>query len=317
MRRPTPRALRIAAVVLGATGLAVCIGIGAQSPAVRSAVDSVLTWGRAHRVEGAIGLPLLALSLDVPPVVLQLPGHFLLWSLPVVFGYALGALQVALVVSTSAMIQFALGRWLLYRCVRRRARASSLFRAVDAAIARRGLSLVLLLRASLIPDPMVSYGLSVTEVSLRDYALGAALETCKRTCATLYIAFAAQAVAGSTSEAAADRASLIALCVSAPFLGAALWMLCRRVRVELRAIEESRAAAEAPNAAEHDVEEGSKEGAATAAAAGACEEGAAGGAGEQTERAGRGELDDGPHAQLLAASLGEASSSDPSHSKDL
>lgn len=95
-------------------------------------------------------------------------------------GFAWGPLQGVLVVWPSATIgavgAFLLGRTLLRDVVEARVSKDPRFQAIEGAVQRDGLQLVLLLRLSpLFPFNALNYALGLTSVSLRDYTLGTAI----------------------------------------------------------------------------------------------------------------------------------------------
>jgi uncharacterized membrane protein YdjX (TVP38/TMEM64 family) len=84
-----------------------------------------------------------------------------------------GTLLVSPVSVTAATIAFLLGRTVARGWIAERVQRDPRFAAVDAAIEREGLKIVLLLRLSpVIPFNVLNYALGLTRVRLRDYVLG-------------------------------------------------------------------------------------------------------------------------------------------------
>jgi uncharacterized membrane protein YdjX (TVP38/TMEM64 family) len=86
---------------------------------------------------------------------------------------ALGSVYVFIGASVGATLAFLIGRYLARSWVSKQIEGNTKFRAVDEAIAREGLKIVLLTRLSpIFPFNLLNYGLGVTQVSLKDYILG-------------------------------------------------------------------------------------------------------------------------------------------------
>jgi uncharacterized membrane protein YdjX (TVP38/TMEM64 family) len=125
-------------------------------------------------IEGAglVGTVAYAVTYVVATVLL-LPASLLTLGAGFAYGPLAGTLLVSPVSVTAATIAFLLGRtvargWIAARVVR-----DPRFAAVDAAIEREGLKIVILLRLSpVLPFGLLNYALGLTRVRLRDYVLG-------------------------------------------------------------------------------------------------------------------------------------------------
>lgn len=149
--------LLIAALVLGRW-------TGDPLPGFAAWIDTQGAWGPVAFVAGYA----LAVVALVPGVPLTLLGG-------AVFGIRDGTLLVflgALIGSTAA---FLLARFLARGAVARRIARHPRFAAMDAAVARRGVSMVFLLRLSpVFPFTYLNFALGLTRISLRDYLLASA-----------------------------------------------------------------------------------------------------------------------------------------------
>ncbi len=99
-----------------------------------------------------------------------IPGVLLTLAAGVIFGLLWGAAYVlagAIIGSTAA---FLIARHLAREPVERRVREDRRFDAIDRAVGREGLKIMLLLRLSpVVPYNLLNYALGVTRVRLRDY----------------------------------------------------------------------------------------------------------------------------------------------------
>lgn len=131
--------------------------------------SQVVDWVRGA---GAAGVAVYA-AVYVGAAVLMLPGSLLTAGAGLAYGPWWGTLLVSPVSVVAATIAFALGRTVARGWIARRASADPKFRAVDAAIARQGFKIVVLVRLSpIVPFNVLNYALGLTGVGLRDYVLG-------------------------------------------------------------------------------------------------------------------------------------------------
>lgn len=106
-------------------------------------------------------------------VTLLLPGVWASMLAGALYGTLLGSLVVFVGASLGAIAVFLLGRSWLREWARRRLAAAPKWLAVEQAVSREGLRLVLLTRLSpAFPFSLLNLAYGLSEVSLRDYCLG-------------------------------------------------------------------------------------------------------------------------------------------------
>jgi uncharacterized membrane protein YdjX (TVP38/TMEM64 family) len=120
---------------------------------------------------GALG-PFVLMVAYALAALLLIPGSALTMGAGFVFGIVPGFLTVLVGANLGASCAFGLGRTLGRRWLERRLASDRRFQAIDQAIGRQAFKIVLLLRLSpVIPYTLINYGLSLTRVSYRDFAL--------------------------------------------------------------------------------------------------------------------------------------------------
>lgn len=120
---------------------------------------------------GAVGT-VIFIGLYILATVLFVPGSILTLGAGVVFGVALESIYVFIGATIGATLAFLIGRYLARGWVAKRIAGRDKFSAIDAAIAREGLKIVLLTRLSpIFPFVLLNYALGITQVSLWDYVL--------------------------------------------------------------------------------------------------------------------------------------------------
>lgn len=132
--------------------------------------DSIEAWLPALRSPlGALAfIPLYALW-----VTLLLPGVWASMLAGALYGTWLGSLVVFVGAGLGAEVVFLLGRGWLRAWARRRLAAAPKLLAVEQAVSREGLKLVLLTRLSpAFPFSLLNLAYGLSEVSLRDYTIG-------------------------------------------------------------------------------------------------------------------------------------------------
>src|SRR5262249_39759619 len=89
------------------------------------------------------------------------------------YGVVTGAVLVWVGANLGAVVAFLLGRTVARDAVARRAASNPKFAAIDRAVGREGLKIVLLTRLSpALPFSLQNYVYGLTRVSLRDYVVG-------------------------------------------------------------------------------------------------------------------------------------------------
>ena len=155
------------------------------------------------------------------------------WIFPIaagaVFGF-FGGLAAALVaIAISALLGWALSRYVLRRWIERRARASRTYKAVNHAVAKEPRKIVLLLRmAPAIPCGLKSYLLGLTRVRLDHYMVATLVGVLPDLAVKVYLGAAGRDVLARGSAASW---ALLALGVAA--LVALTFIVGRKVRAKL------------------------------------------------------------------------------------
>ncbi len=113
-----------------------------------------------------IGIYNLATVLLIPGSLLTLGGGF-------IFGAVWGSIYVLIAATLGAIFAFLIGRYLSRDWVRQQLDKYPKFKAIEAAVSKEGLKVVLLTRLSpIFPFNLLNYAFGVTGVSLQDYVLG-------------------------------------------------------------------------------------------------------------------------------------------------
>ncbi|MBW4643237.1 MAG: TVP38/TMEM64 family protein [Goleter apudmare HA4340-LM2] len=105
--------------------------------------------------------------------VVFLPGSILTLGSGVVFGVVWGSLYVFIGATLGATAAFLVGRYLARNWVASKIAGNKKFAAIDQAVGREGLKIVLLTRLSpIFPFNLLNYAFGITGVSLQDYFIG-------------------------------------------------------------------------------------------------------------------------------------------------
>ncbi len=132
-------------------------------------LQTALDWVQSLGTVGAIAfIVLYALA-----TVLFIPGTLLTLGGGAIFGVVWGSVYVFLGATLGAVAAFLVGRYLVRDWVARRIENNVKLGAIDAAIAREGLKIVVLTRLSpAFPFILLNYAFGLTRVTLKDYILG-------------------------------------------------------------------------------------------------------------------------------------------------
>ncbi len=132
-------------------------------------LQEALTWIQDLGAIGAIAF----VALYLCATVLFVPGTILTLGAGAVFGVVLGSVYVFLGATLGAIAAFLVGRYLARDWVARRIEGNAKFKAIDEAVAKAGLKVVILTRLSpAFPFTLLNYAFGVTQVALKDYAIG-------------------------------------------------------------------------------------------------------------------------------------------------
>jgi len=164
---PAPRRGR-ARMVAAAAVAVVLIAVVKTLPVDRYLLDFV-GWIRGA---GWVGIVIFTLAYGLA-CVLFLPGSILTLGAGFAYGVVAGTPIVWFAANLGAVAAFLLGRTLARDWVAARIAGNARFAAIDRAVGRQGLRIVLLTRLSpVFPFNLLNYAFGVTGVGLRDYVLG-------------------------------------------------------------------------------------------------------------------------------------------------
>ncbi len=167
MSDAAPRLRRLAVGIL-AVVLVLVLGLRFLDPG-KAGLQAFLAWIQGI---GPWGPPLLS-GAYVLACVLFLPGSVLTVGAGFLFGFWKAILAVVVGSNLGAWLAFALGRTLMRGWVASRISGNARFAAVDEAVGREGLKIVLLTRLSpVFPFNLLNFAFGATRVSFRDYAWG-------------------------------------------------------------------------------------------------------------------------------------------------
>ena len=158
-----------------------------------------VAWVRDAGARGiaAFVIAYVVLGLVIPGSVLTLGAGF-------AYGVVLGTTVVWVAANLTAVVAFILGRTLARDAIAARVGANPRFAAIDRAIGREGLKIVLLVRLSpIFPFTLLNYALGLTRVAVRDYVVGSLIGMLPGTLMYVYLG----SLVTSLTELAAGRPS--------------------------------------------------------------------------------------------------------------
>ena len=121
---------------------------------------------------GAVGA-IAFMIVYIVATVAFIPGSVLTLGAGVVFGVVLGSIYVFIGATIGATGAFLVGRYLARGWISQKIAGNEKFAAIDNAVGREGLKIVLLTRLSpVFPFNLLNYALGITGVSLKDYVIG-------------------------------------------------------------------------------------------------------------------------------------------------
>lgn len=173
--------LAIAAVVAAAVWLPVAEYLSSFAERVRASGP----WG-----------PLVLGAAYVLATLLFIPA----WPLTILAGYLFGLVTATVTVSLASVMgaaaAFVLGRGLAHDVVQRKLAHSQRFQAIDAAVHREGLKIVLLVRLSpVFPYVLTNYLFSLTSIRFRDFLLASWIGMLPGTILYVYLGTTAHSIA--------------------------------------------------------------------------------------------------------------------------
>ncbi|MFM2380483.1 MAG: hypothetical protein RLZZ143_3066 [Cyanobacteriota bacterium] len=132
---------------------------------------NALTWVDSLGSVGAIAF----IIIYILATLAFFPGSILTLGAGVVFGLVLGSFYVFIGATIGSAAAFLVGRYLARGWVAEKIQGNNKFQAIDEAVGKEGLKIVLLTRLSpIFPFTLLNYAYGVTGVSLKDYLLGSA-----------------------------------------------------------------------------------------------------------------------------------------------
>jgi uncharacterized membrane protein YdjX (TVP38/TMEM64 family) len=132
-------------------------------------LKTALTWVESL---GAIGA-LAFFGIYIVATVAFLPGSILTLGAGVVFGVWLGSLYAFVGATLGAIAAFLVGRYLARNWIAQKIAGNEKFKAIDRAVGKEGLKIVILTRLSpIFPFNLLNYAFGLTGVSIKDYIIG-------------------------------------------------------------------------------------------------------------------------------------------------
>jgi uncharacterized membrane protein YdjX (TVP38/TMEM64 family) len=136
---------------------------------IQQMLQNALVWVEGLGPIGAI----VFIGIYILATVCFVPGSVLTLGAGVVFGVLWGSLYVFMGATIGATLAFLVGRYVARGWVAKQIEGNAKFNAIDAAVAREGLKIVLLTRLSpIFPFNLLNYMFGITRVSLKDYVVG-------------------------------------------------------------------------------------------------------------------------------------------------
>ena len=136
-------------------------GLGGYVPQFAQWVEDLGYWGPVVYVVGYA----IATVAFIPGLILSIASG-------AIFGIVKGTLVVYVGATLGSCAAFLIARYLARDSIERRLENSPKFKLIDRAVAKEGLKIVFLLRLSpIFPYNLLNYGLGLTSVSLRHYAI--------------------------------------------------------------------------------------------------------------------------------------------------
>ena len=117
--------------------------------------------------------PIAFISIYIGSTVAFLPAFILTLGAGVLFGVWLGSIYVFIGATLGSIAAFLVGRYLARDWVAKKIVDNDKFTAIDRAVGKEGLKIVLLTRLSpAFPFNLLNYAFGVTGVSIKDYVIG-------------------------------------------------------------------------------------------------------------------------------------------------
>lgn len=162
--------MSLAIVIFGLTATPVLAqNSGGSGLNPQEGLRSILQW-----IDGlGAGSGLAFIAIYIVATIAFLPGSILTLGAGVLFGVGQGFIYVFVGATLGATLAFWVGRYLARGWVAQKIAGNAKFQAIDEAVGREGFKIVLLARLSpIFPFNLLNYAFGITNVRLRDYALG-------------------------------------------------------------------------------------------------------------------------------------------------
>ena len=132
-------------------------------------LHNTLTWIQNLGSTGAIVFILIYIIATIAII----PGSILTLGAGFIFGVIWGSVYVLIGAILGETLAFLIGRYLARDWIKQKIAKNQTFTAIDRALNREGLKIILLTRLSpIFPFSLLNYAFGVTGISLRDYFLG-------------------------------------------------------------------------------------------------------------------------------------------------
>ncbi len=159
---PTKR-IPVGRLLVGVVAIIALMGLGRQLggylPEFAEWVDGLGWWG-----------PLIFMAGYVAATVAFVPGSVLTLAAGAIFGLASGLVYVFIAATVGSAAAFLISRHIARSVIEDRIQNNERFAAIDRAIGRKGLKIVILLRLSpMFPFNLLNYALGLTSVSFTAY----------------------------------------------------------------------------------------------------------------------------------------------------
>ena len=144
-------------------------GVNTQGFNPQAILRNALQWIDSLGAIGAIAF----IVIYIIATIAFFPGSILTLGAGVVFGVVLGSLYVFIGAIIGAIAAFLVGRYLARSWVANKIATNQKFQAIDRAVAKEGLKIVLLTRLSpIFPFNLLNYAFGITGVSIKNYVIG-------------------------------------------------------------------------------------------------------------------------------------------------
>jgi uncharacterized membrane protein YdjX (TVP38/TMEM64 family) len=159
--------VRFRQILLFVAGLVV--GISIAVPPSWAASSTIVTWIESLGSIGAIAF----IGIYILATVAFLPAFILTLGAGVIFGLWIGSIYVFIGATLGSIAAFFVGRYFARNWVAKKIAGNENFSAIDRAVGKEGLKIVLLTRLSpAFPFNLLNYAFGLTGVSTKDYIIG-------------------------------------------------------------------------------------------------------------------------------------------------